>query len=151
MEYSEKEFKWANFGIRWGALLIDINIVLLVLLTSGEYVLKALSEFNLKDLGVVNFVFLFFGYLLGLPIIGIFIRTLFESSKFQGTPGKVAVGIKVVDYKGDRISFSRALKRNFAKIISTLFYFGYLKVMFSEKRQGFHDYLAKTYVIKIDG
>lgn len=150
MEFSEKNIKWANFGIRWGALLIDFNIVIFALFVLGEYVWSIFSKVNFKEMGFENFVFFFFAYLLGLPIIGVFIRALFESSKFEGTPGKVAVGIKVVDYKGNRITFSRALKRNLAKIISTLFYAGYIKVLFSEKRQGFHDVIAKTYVIKKD-
>jgi len=44
----------------------------------------------------------------------------FEASKFQGTPGKLAMGLIVVDDDGQRISFWRATGRNFGKIISSI-------------------------------
>jgi uncharacterized RDD family membrane protein YckC len=43
---------------------------------------------------------------------------LMESSSKQGTLGKMAVGIKVTDLNGNRISFGRATGRHFAKWVS---------------------------------
>jgi uncharacterized RDD family membrane protein YckC len=72
-----------------------------------------------------------------------------ESSPNQATVGKMAVSIKVTDLYGDRISFARATGRHFAKIISGfIIMIGYLMVAFTEKRQGLHDILANTLVLK---
>ncbi|MBU7014564.1 MAG: RDD family protein [Theionarchaea archaeon] len=71
-----------------------------------------------------------------------------ESSSRQGTLGKMAVGIRVVDFHGKRISFGTASVRYFVKVV-TLGSFWYL-VLVSEKRQGIHDMAANTYVV-MDG
>ncbi len=47
---------------------------------------------------------------------------LMESSKFQGTVGKIAIGIIVTDMEGNRISFARATGRYFGKILSSLIF-----------------------------
>ena len=46
---------------------------------------------------------------------------LMESSGQQGTLGKMALGIKVTDMNGNRITFGRATGRYFSKIISSGF------------------------------
>ena len=61
---------------------------------------------------------------------------LMESSKQQGTLGKMALGIKVTDMEGNRISFARATGRFFGKIISgMIIYIGYIMAGFTEKKQ----------------
>lgn len=71
-----------------------------------------------------------------------------ESSRWQGTLGKRATGIKVTTLEGERVFFRRAAGRFFLKIVSaSLFMSGYL-VSFSEKRQTWHDYLSKTLVLR---
>jgi len=72
----------------------------------------------------------------------------FESSSYQATPGKMAVGMKVVDLNGERISFGKAIARNILKIISGLILgLGYAIIGFSEKRQGLHDIIVGTTVV----
>ncbi|HYY98566.1 MAG TPA: RDD family protein [Pyrinomonadaceae bacterium] len=73
---------------------------------------------------------------------------LTESSPLQATPGKYALGLKVTDLEGRRVSFGRASARHFLKFVSnTLFMLGYL-VSFSERRQTWHDFVSKTLVVK---
>ena len=73
----------------------------------------------------------------------------FESSKYQATPGKMALGIVVTDYQGERISFGKATGRYFAKIVSTIILLiGYIMAAFTEQKQALHDILAGTLVIK---
>lgn len=75
---------------------------------------------------------------------------LMESSKYQATLGKMAVGVKVTDMEGNRISFGRATGRYFGKIISgMILYIGFIMAGFTEKKQALHDMLASTLVIKI--
>jgi uncharacterized RDD family membrane protein YckC len=74
---------------------------------------------------------------------------LLESSSRQATLGKMALGIKVTDLDGNRISFGRATGRFFAKIISgIILMIGYIMVAFTAKKQGLHDIIAGTLVIK---
>jgi len=72
-----------------------------------------------------------------------------ESSANQATLGKRAMGLQVTDLEGDRIGFGKATGRYFAKIISALILFiGYFMIGFTEKKQGLHDMIAGTLVIK---
>ncbi|MFU8842876.1 MAG: RDD family protein [Bacteroidales bacterium] len=74
---------------------------------------------------------------------------LMESSKHQGTVGKLALRIKVTDYSGNRISFARASGRYFGKILSgMIMMIGYIMAGFTIKKQALHDILANCYVIK---
>ncbi|MBI2742443.1 MAG: RDD family protein [Chlamydiales bacterium] len=74
---------------------------------------------------------------------------LMESSKYQATLGKLAVGIKVVDIAGERISFYRASCRHFAKLFSRLFFgLGFVMMLFSSKKQCLHDKLASTLILQ---
>ena len=73
---------------------------------------------------------------------------LMESSKYQGTLGKMALGIIVTDMEGRRISFGRATGRYFAKIISAIIiYIGFLMIAFTERKQGLHDMIADCLVV----
>jgi uncharacterized RDD family membrane protein YckC len=74
---------------------------------------------------------------------------LLESSPRQATVGKMALGIRVTDLAGNRIGFAQATGRYFAKIPSALILsIGFLMVAFTEKKQGLHDKLAGTLVVK---
>ena len=73
---------------------------------------------------------------------------MMESSDKQATFGKMAIGIKVVDMSGRRISFGRATGRYFGKIVSgIILLIGYIMVAFTQKKQGLHDMMAGTLVV----
>jgi uncharacterized RDD family membrane protein YckC len=74
---------------------------------------------------------------------------LMESSKSQGTVGKLVLKIKVTDYSYQRISFARASGRYFGKFVSNfILLIGYIMAGFTEKKQALHDMMASCYVIK---
>lgn len=74
---------------------------------------------------------------------------IMESSKFQGTVGKIAIGLVVTDLEGNRISFARVTGRYFGKILSILiFMIGYILADFTQKKQALLDMLASTLVWK---
>jgi len=82
-------------------------------------------------------------------LLGWLYFALQESSAAQATLGKRAMGIKVINQEGQRISFGQATGRYFGKIISTLILFiGYLMAFWDQKRQTLHDKMANTYVVK---
>lgn len=90
----------------------------------------------------------FLGYIEG-TILGWLYYTLLESSKKQATLGKSIIGIKVTDLNGNRISLGRANARYWSKIISALILFtGFIMAGFTQKKQGLHDIIAGTLVVK---
>ena len=72
-----------------------------------------------------------------------------ESSQRQATVGKMALGVIVTDLEGNKIGFGRATGRYFAKILSALILgIGFIMVAFTAKKQGLHDMIASTLVVK---
>ncbi len=73
---------------------------------------------------------------------------LLESSKWQATLGKLAMGLRVTDLAGERISLPRALGRYLAKFLSLIIFgIGFLMVAWTQRKQGLHDKLASTLVL----
>ncbi|SEJ26817.1 RDD family protein [Frateuria terrea] len=71
-----------------------------------------------------------------------------ESSAWQATVGKLAMGIRVTDLEGRRIGFWRALGRYAAKILSWfILAIGFLMIGWTRRKQGLHDMLANTLVL----
>lgn len=65
------------------------------------------------------------------------------------TLGKKVMGIKVVREDGKPLGYPTAIIRYIGYYISGLFLFiGFLWVIWDPKKQGFHDKIAKTYVVK---
>ena len=87
-----------------------------------------------------------------LSIITFWLYTAFcESSTKQATLGKRLMHIKVVDEKGQRISFLRATGRTFAKFISyATFYIGFVMAGCTRRKRALHDMIAQTYVVHQD-
>ena len=72
-----------------------------------------------------------------------------ESSPAQGTLGKISLNLRVTDTHGDPITFRRAAFRHVFKILSTLFLgIGWLMAAFTPRKQGLHDLLAGTLVLR---
>jgi uncharacterized RDD family membrane protein YckC len=73
-----------------------------------------------------------------------------ESSRHQGTLGKMALGLIVTDLQGRPIGFGRASGRYFAKIITGLIPLGigYAMAGFTEKKQALHDMIASCLVLR---
>lgn len=75
---------------------------------------------------------------------------LFESSNWQGTPGKKALGLAVTDEAGNRISVIQATKRYAAKILGILLFgIGVFMIAFTARKQGLHDKMVDTLVLKV--
>jgi uncharacterized RDD family membrane protein YckC len=73
---------------------------------------------------------------------------LMESSANQATLGKMALGIKVTDLEGNRISFGKATGRYFGKIVSgMIMYIGFIMAGFTERKQALHDIMASCLVV----
>ena len=71
-----------------------------------------------------------------------------ESSAWQATIGKLALGIRVTDMQGARISLPRAFGRYPAKYLSAfILCIGFLMVAWTQRKQGLHDMVVSTLVL----
>ena len=81
-------------------------------------------------------------------VVNILYFSFMESSKYQATIGKLALGIVVTDISGQKLDFVKALIRNISKIVSSFILFiGYIMAGFTEKKQALHDMIAGTLVV----
>lgn len=136
------EQEYAGFWIRFGATLIDVVIILIVFtipltfIYGEEYWASEKMFFGIWDL-LLNYV---------LP----FVATIWFWLRFLGTPGKMATKLKIVDAKtGNKMSMGQAIGRYFAYIIAMLpLFLGFIWVGIDKKKQGWHDKLAGTVVVR---
>lgn len=136
----------AGFIRRWAALFLDqlILSVPLVVLVFGLGVAMGLGA--AQDPGTTSLMTLLFypAYFVAAAVY----YAAMESSAGQATLGKRALGIKVTDMDGRRLSFGHALGRWFAAALSYLsFYIGFLMAAFTERKRALHDYVAGTQVV----
>ena len=95
------------------------------------------------------FAFRVFFFLVAAITISMFYFSLFHSSRFQATPGKMMLGIYVATPLGKRISLARAIKRYFASLLSLAIGLGgYLLIFLTIHNTAMHDWVAGTVVIK---
>ncbi|MGF1635579.1 MAG: RDD family protein [Cyclobacteriaceae bacterium] len=74
--------------------------------------------------------------------------SVMESSRLQGTIGKRFFRFKVFDKELKKITFNKALLRNATKIVSVLSIIGVFMIDMSKNRQGLHDLISRTVLIK---
>ena len=73
---------------------------------------------------------------------------LMEASSQQASIGKLALGMKVVDERGARLTIPQAAGRNLLKFLSALIFFvGFLMSGWTRHKQALHDKITKCYVI----
>jgi uncharacterized RDD family membrane protein YckC len=94
-----------------------------------------------------------------VPVMGLFVlgavavnwlyEALMTSSSKQATLGKMALSLKVTDKEGRRLTFLHATGRHFAKFVNGFtMNIGYIMAGFTDRKQGLHDMIAGTYVIR---
>lgn len=82
-------------------------------------------------------------------VAGIVYYLLFWSKGGQ-TPGKMALRLKIITADGSNIKIGRAILRYFGYLVSGLMLgIGYLWIIWDKKKQGIHDKIAGSYVIKV--
>ena len=145
----------AGFWLRVVAWFIDMLILSaihwVVLLFMGGWLLVPWAMFRgfhaypmgrLFDTGLQPFVI----------VIGWLYFALCESSRWQATPGKLALNLGVTDEYGRPIGFARATGRYFGKYISALILcIGFLLAAWTERKQALHDLMAGCCVVRKDG
>ncbi len=134
------KLEYADRGARFLAFLIDAVLLGIVGGVVGG-VLGAITGGGNTGSAFSNLV----GLVLG---IGYYV---FYQEKYGQTIGKKAMGMKVVTEDGktpDKVTF--LLREIVGKFISAIILMiGFFMILWDPKRQGLHDKLAKTYVVKV--
>ena len=145
-----KEVRWGGFFRRFFAFLLDV--VAIVLLVSVMGLLSTIGyKVGLSGHGrsitwhnAVPLVFL-------LTWGSIFLATLYFVVFHGGegkTIGKWLLGLRVVGPEQSAVTYSRAFLRVFVMMIFAPLGLGFLWILWSPEKRGWHDYLARTWVIR---
>lgn len=124
--------EYAGFWIRFLAAILD-GIIL--------GIPAALIQFGLLyATGMMSLM-----YLVSLAVV---VLTIWLDCTKGGTPGKLILGIRIVNERGDFIGIPMAILRYIGKMLSGFILgIGYLMIAFTKEKQGLHDYIAKTHVV----
>lgn len=138
----DEQFEYVGFWRRAGAVIIDTLILLVIIIPllravyGEEYFERTEMIQGPADL-LLNYV---------LPAIAVILFWVYKSA----TPGKMAISAKIVDAKtGNKPSTGQFIGRYFAYLLSSLpLGLGFIWIAFDKKKQGWHDKLAGTVVVR---
>jgi uncharacterized RDD family membrane protein YckC len=132
IEKQAKEYRYAGFGVRLSAFIIDTAIYMLI-----AYLIWGNQVVNTSNggiyIGLKNWQMI-------VPLLYFFLNWLILSSSI----GKVIFGLKMINEEGNRINIKEIglrLLMYLFMIIGVWFLFG------NKKRQTLHDIVAKTFVV----
>ena len=152
-----RAFRFGGFWIRFVASLLD-GIILFII--AGIF--SALLFPSFMPRGIIrgsttpDEALAIIGPMMGMLgvsmllnlIVGCSYETFFIA-RFGATPGKMALGLKVVRPDGGPITAGRAAGRYFAKIVSSMILMiGYIMAGFDSQKRALHDMICDTRVIK---
>ncbi|MCK5844788.1 MAG: RDD family protein [Victivallales bacterium] len=146
-------FLYAGFWIRGGALFID-GIILNIIQMPISFVIGLImggtgaTLDNNSGAGLAVFVVLQI-INISISIIVPMLYYVFFLVKKGATPGKMALGLRIINADGSReISYGKAFGRYFAKMLSSLtLCIGYMMAGWDDEKRALHDRICSTRVI----
>lgn len=150
---------YAGFISRLVAFIIDVIIISISLVAISWFLsvtatmlqFRTILGFSFKSIpGFLSFVDTLFGPSVGSILSFFFVLGyhVFFLILAGQTPGKALIGLRVVPLKGGKISWWQAVVRFMAYFPSAiLVWLGFIWILFDDRRQGWHDKLARTCVI----
>jgi len=136
------DVEYAGFWVRTGAALIDTILMLIIILPILIFIYG--QEYLMGDSFLFGLWDLLFSYI--LPAIAVILFWAYKSA----THGKMILKLSIVDAKtGDKPSTGQLIGRYFAYYVSTIpLFLGIIWVGIDKRKQGWHDKIAGTVVIK---
>jgi uncharacterized RDD family membrane protein YckC len=139
------ELEYVGFWLRLWASIIDTVLVLVIVAPVVCWIYGA--EYWISGeiiLGPADFLITWV-----LPAVAVVLSWIYR----QATPGKMAIGARIVDATtGDQPSTGQLIGRYFAYYVSALpLLIGFIWVGIDKRKQGFHDMLAQTVVVRTKG
>lgn len=144
VEVSTNTVKYVGFWVRFGASIIDSIILVMVtfpilfFIYGGEYFYGGGADSGILDF-IISYIF---------PLVATILFWLYKSA----TPGKIALLAKIVDAKtGNKPSVKQSIIRYLSYYLSLLpLGLGFLWIAWDAKKQGWHDKLAGTVVVRCE-
>jgi uncharacterized RDD family membrane protein YckC len=136
------EQEYAGFWIRTGAVIIDTILVLIIILPTLTAIYG--KDYWVSDSLIQGFWDMLFNFI--LPAIAVIFFWIYKSA----TPGKMATKLTIVDAKtGGKPSTGQFIGRYLGYYVSMIpFFLGFIWVGIDKRKQGWHDKLAGTVVIR---
>lgn len=141
-EQYEEQFVYAGFWLRTGACLVDclvfliISVPVMIMFYGVGYFYSERFFLGPADVVINNL----------LPAV----LTVLLWRRFQATPGKMALRLKVLDAEsGKTASTGQCIGRYLGYLVSAVpMGLGFFWVAFDHRKQGWHDKLAGTVVVR---
>ena len=139
------KYEYAGFWIRVVASIIDSILIAIAFIPIT--LIFGVGTTQVSEAGFYSAYFLNSDWFWQLVSAAFYI---FCWAKFAGTPGKRLLRLKVLNEKdGERITVGQGVIRYIGYIPACLCLFiGVIWVAFDDKKQGWHDKLAKTVVVR---
>jgi len=136
------DIEYAGFWIRSGAAIIDTILLLIIIIPLMDAIYG--DTYWQSDATILGFWDLMLNYI--LPAIAFVMLWIYKSA----TPGKMATKLTIVDAKtGGKPSTKQFIIRYLGYYVSILpLGLGLIWVGIDKRKQGFHDMLAGTVVIR---
>jgi len=131
---------YAGAGVRFVAYLIDIMIIFVIFVVLS--MVLTLLGINTNTSGF---------WVSAIQLVVTFLYVVIYQSSTGQTLGKKVMKIKVVNEAGAKPSaMVFFLREIIGKTISSLiFLIGYLMILWDKRKQGLHDKIAGTFVVKV--
>lgn len=139
------DFEYGGFWVRFCAKFLDgiITYIASMIVTVPFGVLSGMVSGS--DGATILFALVYMLLSFAIPIS----YSVFFLGKFGATPGKMALGLKVVRSDGDKITYLRAFGRYFAELLSGfIFAIGYIMAAFDSEKRALHDHICDTRVVR---
>ena len=131
-----------NYASRWARLFAWwIDVLVLVIIMAALWAAGLVGADNVDDLTATDRIIpwvVAFGYFVVLTVA------------FGATLGKMAFGMKVVGADGAKVGIGAVLMREIVgKIVSfVVVLIGFVWILVDDNRQGWHDKIGKTFVVR---
>ena len=139
---NDAELEYVGFWLRLWATIIDTVLILVIIVPVVTWIYGKDYWIAPKIIqGPADFLISWV-----LPAVAVVIFWIYR----QATPGKMAIGARIVDAKtGGKPTNRQLIGRYFAYIVSTIpLLFGFIWVAFDSRKQAIHDMLAGTVVVR---
>ena len=142
--------EYAGFWIRFAAWFIDY-LIMLVPNVAVQFAMgigmSAAQPVKPGEFSPAQMAMLFAAMGIGMVIQGSY-KSLMVA-KYGATLGKMAVGLRVVNDDGSKVTLGKAIGRFFAEILSGLTCsIGYIIAGFDSEKRSLHDHVCSTRVIR---
>lgn len=141
--------QYAGFVTRLVAFVLDrliVTVIITTLITVGTFLYNSFNvnqwlgtgqtaQVIVTTLAVVTGILIALSYDIGFWLLA------------GQTPGKRALGVRIVRTDGRRMGFGHALRRELGYFISAILFLGFLWAIVDNRRQALHDKLAGTLVL----